>query len=303
MGIFTKLFHSNIQVSALVGGSGTGKSFRAKLIAEKNGIEAIIDDGLLISNDKILAGKSAKHEKTYMGAVRVALFDEKEHRDAVAKVLQKSHIKKILIIGTSEKMVGKICARLQIPQPSKIINIEDIASQDEITKAIRSRQIEGKHVIPVPAIEVKKSYSQIFSQSIREVINKGTLKLFKNKESTLAEKSIVTPEFSKKGRLEISEAALSQMVIHCVSESDPEVRIKKLTIKTDSRGYRLVLTVDVPFGKQLTGVIHNMQNYIIEKIEGFTGILIEEVSIIIDKITTDNIQKEAPKTPAKGKKK
>ncbi len=292
MSILQKIFSPKIQVFALVGGSGTGKSFRAKLIAEKNNIDAIIDDGLLIKDDKILAGKSAKHEKTYMGAVRIALFDEKEHRDSVAKVLQKSHMKKLLIIGTSEKMVSKICTRLQLPLPSKIINIEDIASQDEITKAIRSRQIEGKHVIPVPAIEVKKTYSQIFQQSIREKIQKSKFNIFAKKDSTMAEKSIVTPEFSKKGRLEISEAALSQMVIHCVSESDPEVRIKKLTIKTDSRGYRLVLTVDVPFGKQLTGVIHNMQNYIIEKIETFTGILIEEVSIIIDKITTDNIQQE-----------
>ena len=288
MGLFQKLFGKKIQVFALVGGSGTGKSFRAKLIAEKNSIDAIIDDGLLIRDDKILAGKSAKHEKTYMGAVRIALFDEKAHRDSVAKEIQKSNMKKILIIGTSQKMVSKICTRLQLPQPSKIINIEDIATQDEITKAIRSRQIEGKHVIPVPAIEVKKTYSQIFSQSIREKISKSKFNIFAKKDSTVAEKSIVTPEFSKKGRLEISEAALSQMVIHCVSESDPQVRIKKLTIKTDSHGYRLVLTVDVPFGKQLTGVIHNMQNYIIEKIETYTGILIEEVSIIIDKITTED---------------
>ena len=175
MSILQKIFSPKIQVFALVGGSGTGKSFRAKLIAEKNNIDAIIDDGLLIKDDKILAGKSAKHEKTYMGAVRIALFDEKEHRDSVAKVLQKSHMKKLLIIGTSEKMVSKICTRLQLPQPSKIINIEDIASQDEITKAIRSRQIEGKHVIPVPAIEVKKTYSQIFQQSIREKIQKSKL--------------------------------------------------------------------------------------------------------------------------------
>ena len=40
-------------VYALVGESGTGKSFRAKLLAESYGIDAIIDDGLLIQNDKI----------------------------------------------------------------------------------------------------------------------------------------------------------------------------------------------------------------------------------------------------------
>ena len=81
-------------VFALVGESGTGKSFRAKLLAEKYGITAIIDDGLLIQNDKILGGHSAKREKTYMGAVRVALFDDKEHRDEVAKALKRAKIKK-----------------------------------------------------------------------------------------------------------------------------------------------------------------------------------------------------------------
>ena len=101
----------------------------------------------------------------------------------------------------------------------------------------------------------------------------------------MSEKSIVTPEFSKKGRIEISEAALSQMAMHCVTEFSPEIRIKKLAIKTDSRGYRIVLTIDVPFGRQLTGEVHKMQQYVIEKIERYTGILIEEVSIIIDKIT------------------
>ena len=282
------LFRS-ITVFALVGESGTGKSFRAKLLAQKYGINALIDDGLLIQDDKILAGRTAKHEKTYMGAVRIALFDDKQHRDEVARVLQKNKIKKILILGTSEKMVGKIAMRLQLPPPSKIIKIEDISTREEIEKAIRSRQIEGKHVIPVPAIEVKKSYSQIFYKSIREILSKGQSKIkILKKDGSLSEKSIVTPEFSKKGRIEISEAALSQMAMHCVSEFDSDIRVKKLTIKTDSHGYRLIITIDVPFGKQLTGEIHNLQQYIIENIERFTGILVEEVSIIIDKITGVN---------------
>ena len=271
-------------VYALVGESGTGKSFRSKLLAEQYNISAIIDDGLLIQDEKIMAGHSAKREKTYMGAVRAALFDDKEHRDAVAKVLKKSHIKKILILGTSEKMVMKIAMRLQLPQPSKIIHIEEIASQEEIEKAAKSRHVEGKHVIPVPSIEVKKSYPQIFSNSMHDFFSKSIFAKKRGK-GKLIEKSIVQPEFSKKGRVEISEAALTQMVMHCVAEESPDVKVKKISIRTDSRGYRLVVTIDVPFGTQLTGKVHHLQQYIIDKIETFTGILIEEVSIVIDKIT------------------
>ena len=284
---------SPITVYALVGESGTGKSFRSKLLAAEHGISTIIDDGLLIQDEKIIAGHSAKREKTYMGAVRAALFDDKEHRDDIAKVLKKSRIKKILILGTSEKMVSKIAMRLQLPQPTKIIHIEDIATREDIDKARKSRQVEGKHVIPVPSIEVKKNYPQIFSNSMHDFFSKKLFFKNKNKKSgKMLEKSIVQPEFSKKGRVEISEAALTQMVMHCVAECDPEVKIKKILIKTNNRGYKLIITIDVPFGTQLTGKIHKLQQFIIDKIETFTGILIEEVSIIIDKITkTDTIKK------------
>lgn len=276
---------SPMTVYALVGESGTGKSFRSKLLAEEYGIHAIIDDGLLIQDEKIVAGHSAKREKTYMGAVRAALFDDKEHRDGVAKVLKKEHLKKLLILGTSEKMVMKIAMRLQVPQPSKIIRIEDIATEEEIQKAVKSRQVEGKHVIPVPSIEVKKTYPQIFSNAMHDFFTKNIFKKKSKLGGKMIEKSIVQPEFSKKGRLEISEAALTQMVMHCVAECDSDVKIKKISIKTDARGYRLIVTIDVPFGTQLTGKVHRLQQYIIDKIESFTGILIEEVSIIIDKIT------------------
>ena len=73
-----KLF--GIKVYALVGRSGTGKSFRARLIAGKHGIDLIIDDGLLIKGDNIIAGKSAKSEKVYLTAIKTALFDTVEHR-------------------------------------------------------------------------------------------------------------------------------------------------------------------------------------------------------------------------------
>ena len=100
------------KVFALVGRSGTGKSFRSKLVAEKYGIELIIDDGLLIRGDKIVAGKSAKKEQVFLKAIKTALFDEEAHRDEVTLALQRENFKRILIIGTSERMVAKIASRL-----------------------------------------------------------------------------------------------------------------------------------------------------------------------------------------------
>ena len=222
----------------------------------------------------------------------ILAYVDDSYTETQAKALQKKHIKKILLLGTSEKMVQKIAMRLQLPTPSKIINITDVASQEDIETAQRSRLVEGKHVIPVPAIEIKRDYPKIFYNKVK-IFFKG-LKITdeKDKNSQVSEKSVVRPEFSKKGRIEISEAAITQMVMHCVAEHDSQIRVKKLQIKTNSRGYRLVVTIDIPFGTQLTGKIHNLQSYIINNIEKYTGILIEEVSIIIDKITqTENIKK------------
>jgi hypothetical protein len=219
-----------------------------------------------------------------MAAVKVALFDEKSHRDEVARRLQSEKYKRILLLGTSEKMVNKIAARLQLPAPLRMIKIDDIATQDDIDKAIRTRRIEGKHVIPVPSIEIKRNYPGIFYDAIKIFKRKNVLSGL-GPVPTLHEKSLVRPEYSKRGKVIISETALGHLVIHCVDEYNRDIRIKKVLVKDDQMGYRLVITIDVPYGIQLGGNMHELQQYIIETIERYTGILIEEVNIIIDKIT------------------
>ena len=200
------------QIYALVGGNGTGKSFRARLVAQKYGIDLIIDDGLVIRGDKILAGHSAKREKTFLAAVKTAVFDDKQHRDEAAKVLHQLSRKKVLILGTSDKMVNKIATRLQIPPPQKIIRIEDIATREEIETAIRSRRVEGKHVIPVPSVEVKRNYPQIFYDKIRLLFRNANIGHLKEEE-TLFEKSVVRPEFSKVYPAQVSDDALKDFII------------------------------------------------------------------------------------------
>jgi len=285
MRLFNLLFWyvRGVRIYALVGSTGTGKSFRAKLVAQKYGIEMIIDDGLLIRGDQLVAGKSAKKEALYLGAVKTALFHDKAHRDDVVKALQREKFRKLLVIGTSEKMTSRICERLQIPQPFKIIKIEDIATKDEIEKALQSRQIEGKHVIPVPALEIRRNYPSIFYDSVRVFLKKS----FGSGASLprIYEKAVVRPEYTKRGRVAISEAALSQMVVHCVDEFDPSVKVKRLAIRDDTQGYRITVVLEAPYGTKLASNAHALQEYIVDNIERFTGILVAEVNIVIDRLT------------------
>ncbi|MCR5172356.1 MAG: AAA family ATPase [Treponema sp.] len=283
-----------ISVIAFYGGSGTGKSFRAKLVAQKYHIKAIIDDGLLIYEDQILAGHSAKLEKSYMGAVRVALFDDKEHRDEVARAIQAHKLNRILILGTSEKMVCKIAMRLQLPMPEKFIKIEDIATPEQIDQARISRQIEGKHVIPVRAYEVQSegSYGRIFVTKVKVSLarKKFFRHFFKNikdepsDNTKLFEKSVVKPAFAVTVRKNISQAYLARTAARSLTVLNQNIRLKRLAIKADASGYRLFITVDVPFGEQLTEVSNNIKKSIVSGIESDAGILVEDVSIIVDRI-------------------
>ena len=118
-----------MEVIALVGPSGTGKSHRALLVAHNNQADAIIDDGLYIKDGKIIAGKSAKREKNKVLAVKRAIFVLPGHAREVAEAIESTHPKCILLLGTSENMVQKIAKALKIPPVSRFIHIEDIATQ------------------------------------------------------------------------------------------------------------------------------------------------------------------------------
>ena len=51
------------RIFALVGKSGTGKSFKARQVARRFRIDLIVDDGLLIRGQKIIAGDRQKGER------------------------------------------------------------------------------------------------------------------------------------------------------------------------------------------------------------------------------------------------
>lgn len=264
---------------ALVGKSGTGKSFRAGLIMEKNSIDMMIDDGLLIRDQKIIAGRSAKREKSYLAAVKVALFNDRQHRNEVREALEAQKFKRILILSTSERMAVKIAHTLGLPPIKKMISIEEVATAEEINTAIHFRNTQGRHVIPVPSIEVKRTYPRIVADGLR-LLFKGRLLGRQN----VLEKTVVRPEFSRKGTVNISRAALSQMIMHCVDEFSEGLSIRRLIIAKERDGYHIDVFLEAQFGVQLSGPLHELQQYIITHVERYTGIIVDELNITIDSL-------------------
>ena len=269
-----------VKVYALVGRSGTGKSFRSKLVAEKYNIDLIIDDGLLIKGDRIIAGKSAKREQNFLTAVRTALFDDDDQQRETVTALQKEKYHKLLIVGTSDKMVHKIATRLKLPDPEKIFKIEDIASKEEIDTAMRIRYSEGKHVIPVPSIEITRNYPQIVYDSMRVFFKQKARFPWMKKKAY--EKTIVRPEFSKHGKITMSEAALTQMVVHCLDEFDSMIKVRKVVVKVESDGYNLTVKLRVPIKHQISSTLAELQEYIADSLEKYGGIFVSGVNIEIE---------------------
>jgi hypothetical protein len=283
-----------VQVTALVGKSGTGKSFRAQLLAQKYNIDVIVDDGLLIQGQKILAGRSAKRERGAIEAVKAAVFHDPTHAREVLRVLERIRAQRILILATSVKMAVRIAGRLDLPRPQRIISIEDVATEEEIEAALRSRRAQGRHIIPVPPIEVRRDYGHIVIDSITVFLRNKILR----RHGKVFEKTVVSPQFERRGSVTVSEAALTQMVLHCVSEFAPEFAVERLVVVGDLRQPGLEVALRVPFDAPVAGRLHQLRDYIIASVERFSGLLLDQVDISVDQIDATRPSEDSLDRPA-----
>jgi len=187
--------------TGLCGRSGSGKSHKAIELSSRIGADAIIDDGLFIASGRIMEGISAKTVKTKVGAVKTAVFTDDEHARKVREAIALIRPKHILVLGTSEKMIFVICERLGIPAPGKIVQIEDISTEQQIKKAHELREQEGMHVIPVPTPQVRKTFSGFLIDPKRA---------FKTNETKT--KTVIRPTYSYLGSYEIAGRVIDQIV-------------------------------------------------------------------------------------------
>ena len=134
--------NNKIEVYAFVGPSGTGKSYRAQMVAGEYNINYIIDDGLFIKDNEVIAGDSAKKAPTKIETVKHALFLTPEEQSDIRKAIKKYKPESILILGTSDNMVKKIAENLGLPEIKKIIYIDEIATKEEMETARRIRTTE-----------------------------------------------------------------------------------------------------------------------------------------------------------------
>lgn len=277
-----------MDVIALVGPSGTGKSHRALQVAREHNADAIIDDGILIRDGHIIAGESAKTEKSKIMAVRRAIFVLPGHAEQVREAIQKVQPHRILIIGTSENMVHKIAKTLKLPSIQLIVRIEDIASRAEMAAAKFHRLKEGKHIIPVPTIELKPHFSGYLVDPLQSLFKKSRVRRRK-----LGEKSIVRPVFSYYGKLIIDDKVVRSIVEKIVKAREFVKNVKHVAVQhifkgDEDKGLKISCEVVLNYGNHIPTLVAQTQAKVREAVEYTTGMIVDSININVRALYVDS---------------
>lgn len=273
-----------MEVYALIGPSGTGKSHHAPLLSHQHQIDYIIDDGLLIKGNTVVAGRSAKRENTRFGAVKRALFNDPDHARQVREVLEEIRPPRVLILATSRRMAQVIAARVGLPGPHHYVPIEEVASPEAIETALKVREAENRHVIPLPTFAIKKDFPGYILDPLRSFFSIPATQ----PAQMAVERSIIRPIYSSLGNFYISEHVVYSLVshlarqvpgVHRVSRTEIQMQKHKVFLQVD-----LVLALDqIPAGN-LVGVLQQAQQKIKEEIEYMTGFYLDRINVTAKKL-------------------
>ena len=254
-----------MKVYALIGKSGTGKSFQAIGLCEREMIQCIIDDGLFISKGTVLAGMSAKRQTTKVGAIKTALFASDDHRNEVMSKIEEIAPSSLLVIGTSDRMVDQITERLDLGYISERIYIESLTTADERKIADYRRNELGQHIIPAPTLEVKRDFSGYFIHPLK------ILKDMRDGLSKASERSVVRPTYSYFGSYSISDVAVADIVRIASKDIVSVAKVTSVFIKKRQDGVIIDAGIVVKAGVHILETARVFQNAVRESIEAMTA--------------------------------
>ncbi|HNZ63017.1 MAG TPA: hypothetical protein PKH23_01625 [Bacillota bacterium] len=265
-----------IAVISFVGSSGTGKSTRAINVAREYQINYIIDDGLLIHGGAIVAGASAKRAKSKMESVRQALFLDPVRAENMRRALIERLPRALMILGTSDAMLSRICENLWLNQPSIKIRIEDVSTEDERNQAKLTRLSEGKHTIPVPSMEIKHEFSGYLTEPLARLWQKFDLGSVFGPQSPQSpadyDRTVVRPTFSTLGSYAMSDQAMKDLVRILALKVDGVEEIVDQKIHKEPYGIILNLDLAIYYGSSTQSVLAETQTAVSEGVELFTAV-------------------------------
>ena len=151
------------------------------------------------------------------------------------------------------------------------IFIEDITTEEERQAARTQRDKLGKHVIPAPALQLKRNFAGYFMDPLR---------LFRGKDTgAAAERTVVRPTYSYMGEYFVDERVLEDIVT-CIAYNMPSVG-SVIRVSQDPRpeAFRLSVAVKLNRGFPVWETAETLQNLINEKVELMTAFNVTEVDV------------------------
>lgn len=280
----------------------------------ERGFDALIDDGLFIYKESVEAGISAKRQKTKVGAIKVALFNDEAHAESVKKRIREINPESLLIVAISDKMVDRIVARLELPEPSERIHIEDITSARDRSKAQKARKQQGKHVIPVPTLQLKRDFAGYFmnpqklirqakdvTDKAQEAIKNPQLimkqakgvtdkaqEAIKNPGSIIqmgreffTGKTVVRPTYSYLGDFLINEKVIRDIIGCVAGETRGINKVVSVYENASPENLKLIIVIDMDREARIWKTATEFQRNVVKVIEHMTAFNVVETDIEI----------------------
>ena len=162
----------------------------------------------------------------------------------------------------------------------------------EIEKAQHARLKEGKHIIPVPTMELKPHFRGYLIDPIKTMWRRRTLK--KQDQDTLGqigsegfERSVVRPAFSYYGRLTFDDDVIIKLIRNGLKKVVGVDESSVISFKKSDKGQNglvVDMAVVIEHGYPVKALMQQVQKSVRNEIEYITGMSIERMSIKVKNI-------------------
>lgn len=273
-------YHLTMEIISFTGKSGTGKSYQAVGLSRRLRADAIIDDGLLIYKGRIVAGRSAKACASKAAAMRTALFNYEDQRNEVKEALERYKPARLMILGTSDRMVDWISKALDLHTADRRVYIEEVSTAEDREKASYSRNQRGEHVIPVPYMQIKKDFAGYFLDPIRRFRNPSMPEGPAQSVST-----IVRPAYSYAGKFQIAPAVLSDIVYITAERYHKHFRVADTYSNRNPGELDVVVVLHIFWKKRIMNQVGDFQKELKDQIQSMTAFSVRNINVQIRTVT------------------
>src|SRR5699024_6094591 len=182
-------------------------------------------------------------------------------------------VQRILIIGTSKKIVRLIAERLNLGEIDHYYHIEDIRSSGVIKIDQYVRQLEGKHVIPI-------LHQQLSQNFFKKLIKKGK-KIFTSKKRKIGETTIVHPDFHRSS-IYISYKVYKKIIKHACMSIENIKTCHSIQLQLEGLpAVKVEVSLKWPTEIKIISTIKQLQQQVIEHFHNYLSIELDCVDVTV----------------------